>query len=364
MNDARQTLRAYIQAKHPDAPDNALDELEAFADRTGLDATLGQIYLQSYNAFGGGTTWSVQTSIAGLKVVAERTGQFAGTDRIEYEYDDDGGLIAAHSTVYRMVQGMRCAFTGSAHWDEYDKKTHTWKTKGLLMLGKCAKAAGLRDGFAELGALYIPEEMDGDSMAVDNGDPYVDPYVAASVISAKVLHNQATVLPDPFASMSTTAEAGAAIATAKATLRESVYPTTGVPDPRGMGTVSSAGPIVHGGPQTGIDQATGQTVVIPTEGVVVREEHYNPAAEMAKAQRDAAAAKPDTLALLRGYVDNGVVTDATLVGHAQHLFGAEFEVPLTLAHIATDEDLGGLSDGERLQLLRSIEHSPDAIPEG
>ena len=28
------------------------------------------------------------------------------------------------------------------------------------MLGKCAKAAGLRDGFADLGALYIDEEMD------------------------------------------------------------------------------------------------------------------------------------------------------------------------------------------------------------
>ena len=106
---------------------------------------------------------------------------------------------------------------------------------------------------------------------------------------------------------------------------------------------------MHGGPQTGIDQATGETVVLP-EGGVVREDQYNPAAiaalaeaaiNKAKAEAPviyadraaavaASAAKTaathveamaisdkapkgkteDALTLIRGYVDNDVLSNS------------------------------------------------------
>lgn len=103
-------------------------------------------------------------SIEGLRAIAHRTGQYAGNDYTEFEFDDDGLPLVARVTIYRKVDGEREAFRGEAVAAELlsapgegdvlsfrRQAPRTW-------LSKCALAAALRDAF-ELGGMYIPEEM-------------------------------------------------------------------------------------------------------------------------------------------------------------------------------------------------------------
>lgn len=127
------------------------------AKSVGLDPLKRQIYAVKR---GGQVTF--QTGIDGLRSIAARSGAHAGTDEIEYIYEHDK-LVKAKCTVYKIVQGHRVSFIGTAKWNEFypgDKMGHMWKKMGEVMLGKCAEAQALRRAFPEdLSELYIDEEM-------------------------------------------------------------------------------------------------------------------------------------------------------------------------------------------------------------
>ena len=107
-----------------------------------------------------------QVSIDGLRAIAFRAGDHAGTDEIEYTYksEDDKYPHKAVCTTYKMLQGMRVKFVGTAKWDEFypgDKMGFQWRKMPEVMLGKCAEAQALRKGWPEdLEKLYVHEEMD------------------------------------------------------------------------------------------------------------------------------------------------------------------------------------------------------------
>ena len=66
-------------------------------------------------------------------------------------------------TVWRFVQGQRCAFAATARWAEYkpDANDFMWKKMPHTMLAKCAEALALRKGFPkQLAGLYAKEEME------------------------------------------------------------------------------------------------------------------------------------------------------------------------------------------------------------
>lgn len=139
------------------------DELELFfhqARRSGLDPLAKQIYYVKRKGKG-----TIQVGIDGLRLVAQRSGQYAGSDDAVFvEPDGPGFPEKATVTVWRMVDGHRCAFTASARWREYypgDDQGFQWKKMPYAMLGKCAEALALRKGFpADMSGLYIHEEMD------------------------------------------------------------------------------------------------------------------------------------------------------------------------------------------------------------
>jgi hypothetical protein len=67
-------------------------------------------------------------------------------------------------TVWKILSGVRCPFTATAHWAEYypgDAQGWAWKKMPHVMLGKCAEALALRKAFpAELSGVYTFEEME------------------------------------------------------------------------------------------------------------------------------------------------------------------------------------------------------------
>jgi phage recombination protein Bet len=135
-------------------------ELELFLHqcrRTGLDPLARQIYWVKRGS--GGT---IQTGIDGYRLIAARTGDYAGNDDAAFEHDAAGMPVKATVTVWRFVHGQRCAFTATARMTEYRQdKSQTWQQMPHVMLAKCAEALALRKAFpAELSGLYTDAEMD------------------------------------------------------------------------------------------------------------------------------------------------------------------------------------------------------------
>ncbi len=125
--------------------------------RTGLDPFSRQIYLVKRKG-----KMVIQTGIDGYRLIADRTGKYAGNDDPTFDNEQNPGKASV--TIYKIVDGVRCAFTASARWDQYypgKDQGFMWEKMPNLMLGKCAEALALRKAFPqELSGFYIKEEMD------------------------------------------------------------------------------------------------------------------------------------------------------------------------------------------------------------
>lgn len=103
------------------------------------------------------------TSIDFMRIRAAETSEYAGSDDAQFIAGESYPL-EAHVTVWRLVQGQRCAFSATARWSEYypgDKQGFMWRKMPHTMLAKCAEALALRKGFPrQLAGLYAREELD------------------------------------------------------------------------------------------------------------------------------------------------------------------------------------------------------------
>lgn len=138
-----------------------------FAQRTGLDPFARQIYMIGRNS-NQGKKWTIQASIDGLRIVAERSGDYAGQVGPEYCGEDgqwrdtwtsNTPPVAARVGVLR--HGFQAPLYGVAYYEEYaQKNSPMWSDKPRLMLAKCAEALALRKAFPnDLAGLYTADEM-------------------------------------------------------------------------------------------------------------------------------------------------------------------------------------------------------------
>ena len=145
-------------------------EIEYFigvCQRTGLDPFQRQIYAirRKDNKV---EKMTIQTGIDGYRLIADRTGRYAGSDDPIHHCDAAGNLTRSTVTVWKIVSGVRCSFTASALFDEYvQQSSPMWTKMKFTMLAKCAEALALRKAFpADLSGLYTTEEM----MQSENGN--------------------------------------------------------------------------------------------------------------------------------------------------------------------------------------------------
>lgn len=166
-------------------------ELELFfhaCKRTGLDPLMKQIYaVKRWDSKEKREKMTFQTGIDGYRLIADRTGRYAGSSDAEYVLGEDGFPDVAKVTVTKLVGGVPCQFSSSARWAEYvqlSKEGHPtsmWKKMPFLMLAKCAEALALRKAFpAELSGVYTHEEM---SQADEQKSPYVE---SKKIVQAKM----------------------------------------------------------------------------------------------------------------------------------------------------------------------------------
>lgn len=154
-------------------PEGSQEDLEMLlyqAKRTGLNPITRQIY-GIFRSVRQGNNWikkmTVQTSIDGFRVIAERTGDYGGQSEPFFEVDKDGKLICCKMTVFRFRGDTRYpAATAVAYWEEYCQKdkdgnlARMWKDMPRTMLSKVAEALALRKAYPQdLSGLYTNDEM-------------------------------------------------------------------------------------------------------------------------------------------------------------------------------------------------------------
>lgn len=148
------------------APKATDDELKLFiyqAKRTGLDPLARQIYA-IHRKSGGTEKMTIQTSIDGFRVIAERSGDYGGQDEPQFIKED--GELYCKVTVYRFRGDVRYpAAVGVAYWKEYvqmynGQPSGLWAKMPHTMLAKVAEALALRKAYPQdLSGLYTGDEM-------------------------------------------------------------------------------------------------------------------------------------------------------------------------------------------------------------
>ena len=211
------------------------DELQLFlyqCKRTGLDPLTRQIYaIKRWDARLGAETLTIQISIDGFRLIAERSGKYAG--QIGPEWCGPDGVwrdvwldttppLAARTAVVR--RDFTQPLWATARFESYCVRTKDgrpvglWARSGDLMIGKCSEALALRRAFPqELSGLYSADELEAGLQDAAAAPPQ---RLRGRIVQLDEESKPGKSGKGKFTKMSITLETGEIVTTINATLRE------------------------------------------------------------------------------------------------------------------------------------------------
>ncbi|MEX8058602.1 recombinase RecT [Microbacterium sp. 16-032] len=155
------------------APTGIMAAFIAACRRTGLDPTAKQIYAAQM-----GGKWTVLIGIDGIRLVAQRTGEYDGQDPIEWQATEDGPWttvppkqpFSARIRIYR--KGISRPLEQTVTWAEFGGMKGNWDKRPSHMLGIRVESHGFRRLYPmELSGLYTPEDFEADGELIAEGAP-------------------------------------------------------------------------------------------------------------------------------------------------------------------------------------------------
>ena len=172
-------IAALKQLGLSDVPNPELAVFLHFCQRTGLDPFARQIYM-----IGRGGKYTIQSSIDGLRIVAQRSGNYGGQTMTEWCGEDgvwkDVWLSKEPPSAARVGVYYKDAPNptyATAKFDSYavaynGKPSGLWAKMPDLMIAKCAEALALRKAFPnDLSGIYTNDEMQQAEMTATTAKP-------------------------------------------------------------------------------------------------------------------------------------------------------------------------------------------------
>lgn len=178
INGSSNDLQTLKESIYPDASDKEISMVYNYCKSLKLDPLTKPVHLVPVSKRVNGQfvkQTTVMPSINLYRTIAHRSGNYAGKDEPEFgpEIEVDGIKCPewCKVTVYRIINGQRCAFTAkeyflenvaTANYQGSKKMNQMWSTRPRGQISKCAEAQALRQAFG-LDMLGLPtaEEMVG-----------------------------------------------------------------------------------------------------------------------------------------------------------------------------------------------------------
>lgn len=142
--------------KDEEVDEDILFRALTMAKLAGIDIRGGLLYAKDGN---------VIINIDGLVAIADKTGQYGGTNKVEYGTDANGKEFVTVG-IYKIIGEHVLTPEQIVFMEEYDTGDGLWADakdggKKKSMLKKVGLAHVIRASFTTCAGLYIPEEVDG-----------------------------------------------------------------------------------------------------------------------------------------------------------------------------------------------------------